>query len=173
MWILNDELLQKLPAEASLKELLQYLSVDRDVEQEKVREAVYKRLQIEMSTVSRPERVRIMTIHGSKGLDAAFVFIPGLENGIIPNSKSLVSAGLIAEQRRVMYVGVTRAKLGCFVSLCQRRLGAQAMRIASTNSVSLAASQFIAEMQSPVVDRTDGLSAAEASQLALEYGHLR
>jgi DNA helicase-2/ATP-dependent DNA helicase PcrA len=56
------------------------------------------------------EVLTLMTLHSSKGLEFPVVFMPGLEETILPHSRSLYDQSEMAEERRLCYVGMTRAK---------------------------------------------------------------
>jgi len=65
--------------------------------------------------------VNIMTIHGAKGLEFDKVFVPGLEDGIFPSHKSLEERNGLEEERRLMYVAITRAKKELILSYAKSR----------------------------------------------------
>lgn len=65
--------------------------------------------------------VLLMTMHGAKGLEFDIVAIAGLEEGILPSSRSLVSQESIEEERRLCYVAITRAKNYLLLAHCRYR----------------------------------------------------
>jgi len=68
------------------------------------------------------DAVTLMTLHSSKGLEYRFVFIVGLEDGLFPSSRSQLDPKSLEEERRLMYVGMTRAKEKLYLSFTQNRL---------------------------------------------------
>ncbi|MBV9271266.1 MAG: UvrD-helicase domain-containing protein, partial [Candidatus Eremiobacteraeota bacterium] len=65
--------------------------------------------------------VTMMTLHGAKGLEFQNVFLTGLEEGVFPHSRALVDMTELEEERRLAYVGVTRAMDRLFLSYAERR----------------------------------------------------
>ena len=64
-----------------------------------------------------------MTLHSSKGLEFPVVSLVGLEQGLFPSYRSLDDPASLEEERRLCYVGITRAKERLFLShACERRL---------------------------------------------------
>ncbi|WP_343154246.1 UvrD-helicase domain-containing protein [Buchnera aphidicola (Aphis aurantii)] len=70
---------------------------------------------------SDANEVQLMTLHSSKGLEFSSVFIIGMSEGILPNVKS-INENNIEEERRLTYVGMTRAKKQLFLTYCQTRI---------------------------------------------------
>jgi len=69
------------------------------------------------------EKVNLMTMHGSKGLEFDVVFLPGWEEGLFPHQKSIQEKGQngLEEERRLAYVGITRAKKVALISFAMNR----------------------------------------------------
>ncbi len=69
------------------------------------------------------EKVNLMTMHGSKGLEFDVVFLPGWEEGLFPHQKSIEEKGQngLEEERRLAYVGITRAKKLALISFSMNR----------------------------------------------------
>jgi len=66
--------------------------------------------------------VRLMTLHGAKGLEFEVVFLVGFEEGILPHSRCLVDETEVEEERRLCYVGITRAKDYLYITYAAQRL---------------------------------------------------
>jgi len=67
------------------------------------------------------DRITLMTLHASKGLEFPVVFLVGLEQGLFPSYRSLDDPAALEEERRLCYVGVTRAKERLFLSHANER----------------------------------------------------
>lgn len=66
--------------------------------------------------------VTLMTIHSAKGLEFDVVFLVGMEEGIFPHANALIEKDGIEEERRLMYVGITRAKKLLYLTNAKRRM---------------------------------------------------
>lgn len=68
------------------------------------------------------EAVIMMTLHSSKGLEFPVVFMPGMENGIFPGAAAMDDPGKMEEERRLCYVGITRAKRKLYLTSAEMRM---------------------------------------------------
>lgn len=68
------------------------------------------------------DAVQLMTVHSAKGLEFNAVFITGLEEGLFPHENSIAEANGLEEERRLMYVAITRARQRLYLSLAQTRM---------------------------------------------------
>ena len=68
------------------------------------------------------DAVQLMTVHSAKGLEFNVVFLSGLEEGLFPHENSILEADGLEEERRLMYVAVTRARERLYLSFAQSRM---------------------------------------------------
>lgn len=71
---------------------------------------------------SASKKLNLMTIHAAKGLEFGTVFVVGLEDGLLPHSRSIESTEQLEEERRLLYVAITRAKDQLFLTWAKRRM---------------------------------------------------
>lgn len=107
---------------------------------------------------TQTDAVILMTLHASKGLEFDQVFIAGMEEGIFPHSRSLNTKPDLEEERRLCYVGMTRARKKLYLTYAANRLY---FGIRSQNLVS----RFITELPSHVVDHSTPSSTTSFSPI--------
>ena len=93
--------------------------------------------------------ITLMTLHAAKGLEFPIVFMIGMEEGLFPHSRSLMDRGELEEERRLCYVGMTRAKERLFLTYARRRLFF-GQRTANT------VSRFVLELPEQVISQNFG-----------------
>lgn len=86
----------------------------------------FSSLESDVNTKKRDENadvVKMMTVHSSKGLEFGVVFLVGIEQGMFPHANALKNkdSGMIEEERRLMYVALTRAKSNLYLSFAEER----------------------------------------------------
>lgn len=172
-------LLVSLPDGMNLEELLSYMWSDTEAGRIRILEAVYARLstpptssRLSIGQSAADQRVRILTMHGVKGLDGKVIFIPGLEQGIIPSERDLRSAGLVHERRRLLYVSIARARAACILILAKTRTGQQAFALVNKPSVQQTRSPFLNDIGIPIQDRSAGLEATEIGSIVADCHNL-
>ncbi len=94
------------------------------------------------------DAVTLMTMHAAKGLEFPFVFIPGMEEGIFPGMQSMYNPEEVEEERRLAYVGITRAKEKLYLT-------SSATRMIFGSTVRNRPSRFIGEIPQDLTDVTD------------------
>jgi len=161
------------PGGTTLEELLSFFAADNESDRRTILESVNQRLGVAQPAAAvQQKRIRILTMHGAKGLSGKVVFIPWVEQGIMPSFRNLQAAGLLIEHRRLFYVSVTRAMAACIISHSAQHLGASAFRLRQQPMVMLPRSQFLNEMGIPSVNRAGGLTAVEAQRIVADVNHL-
>jgi len=111
------------------------------------------------------DALQLMTAHSAKGLEFHSVFISGLEEGLFPHDNSLAEADGVEEERRLMYVALTRARRRLYLSLAQSRMlhGQTRYNVAS---------RFFREIPENLVRRVNrGLDLRAAPHVARHPGH--
>ncbi len=106
-----------------------------------------------------PDAVTLTTLHAAKGLEYPVVFIPGLEEGLLPHIRSIDDPAQLEEERRICYVGMTRAKERLYLLHAASRFHQGSMR----RSIR---SRFLddipeADLARPAATRATGLTARE------------
>jgi DNA helicase-2/ATP-dependent DNA helicase PcrA len=108
------------------------------------------------------QALQLMTVHSAKGLEFDAVFISGLEEGLFPHDNSLDEADGVEEERRLMYVALTRARRRLYLSHAQTRMlhGQTRYNIAS---------RFLREIPEHLVRRVNGARMAGAAHTVSAY----
>ncbi|MEC8010609.1 MAG: DNA helicase II [Pseudomonadota bacterium] len=102
----------------------------------------------EMQASQDSDAVQMMTIHASKGLEFPVVFLAGLEEGLFPSQMSMNETGRIEEERRLCYVGITRAEQYLTISYAEsRRIYGEERRTRISRFVREIPSEFLKEIR--------------------------
>ncbi|KKT78591.1 MAG: ATP-dependent DNA helicase PcrA [Microgenomates group bacterium GW2011_GWB1_44_8] len=111
-------------------------------------------LPIETKSNLPPDAITLMTLHAAKGLEFPIVFIVGMEEGIFPHSRALFDNHELEEERRLFYVGITRAKKKLILTLAAKRLyfGQRTSNVVSRFISDIP--EFLIERMSPYYDQS-------------------
>ena len=101
--------------------------------------ALVEKETIEENQDVRASKVTLMTLHAAKGLEFPQVFMVGMEEGLFPHSRALMNIAEMEEERRLCYVGMTRAMQKLYLTYAHRRLY-------FGRSASYAVSRFVADL---------------------------
>ncbi len=114
---------------------------------------------------AQADAVVLMTLHSAKGLEFPVVFIPGMEEGIFPGVQSMYSPQEVEEERRLCYVGITRAKQRLYLSHANTRLlfGSTARNLPS---------RFLVEIPEHLVEKTGRKSVFSQANLFDNDNHI-
>lgn len=120
-----------LESKARLENIEEFLSVTMDFERRNEDKSLVSFLTdlaliADIDTMDKEDgpqdAVVLMTMHSAKGLEFPIVFIAGMEEGIFPSSRSLMDDEELEEERRLAYVGITRAERELFLTCAQMRM---------------------------------------------------
>ncbi|WP_214829259.1 DNA helicase PcrA [Exiguobacterium algae] len=119
-----------LEAESRLENLQEFLSVAQNFEKESDEQTVVAFLTDltlvsdldSLDEVDESHQVTLMTLHSAKGLEFPVVFLIGMEEGLFPHSRALNDEEEMEEERRLAYVGITRAEKRLYLTRAQSRM---------------------------------------------------
>ncbi|MGM9986239.1 MAG: DNA helicase PcrA [Bacillaceae bacterium] len=122
---------QSLEAESRIENIEEFLSVTKNFEEQSEDKSLVAfltdlALVADIDKLDEEEQIAndeivLMTMHSAKGLEFPVVFIVGLEEGIFPHTRSLMEEAEMEEERRLAYVGITRAEEELFLTNAQMR----------------------------------------------------
>ncbi|KIO63335.1 DNA helicase PcrA [Caldifermentibacillus hisashii] len=144
-----------LEAESRLENIDEFLSVTKNFEESSEDQTLIAfltdlALVADIDQLDKEENVKdavvLMTLHSAKGLEFPVVFLIGLEEGVFPHSRSLMEENDMEEERRLMYVGITRAEEELYIT------NAQIRTLYGHTNIN-PASRFIEEIPDEFIDR--------------------
>ena len=149
-----------LEADIRLENLEEFKSITKSFEEKEGLISLEDFL-LEVSLVSDKEeynddnnRINLMTIHAVKGLEFDYVFVVGVEEGLFPHINSLMDEAELEEERRLMYVAITRAKKDLYLVNAKRRV------LYGKDQIN-PPSRFIGEINTDLIDSNEEIEKTE------------
>lgn len=116
-------IVEDLPGDMTIAETLRYVRANSAVKRGEVLEQVLEQLGLPIPEEDlRPPAVQFMSMHGAKGLTAEIVFVPGLEDDLLPGPQRAGIPSEVYEAARLLYVAITRARAACLLSYASTRV---------------------------------------------------
>ena len=143
-----------LESEARVENIKEFLSVTQEFEKTDAENKDLTTFLTDLALVSDLDQVEeepqsevtLMTMHAAKGLEFPIVFIVGMEDGIFPSSRAFMDENQMEEERRLAYVGITRAEQKLFLTNAYSRM-------LYGRTMSNMPSRFIEELDQEILDR--------------------
>lgn len=154
-----DDFTGSLPDGTQLVELRDLIFAENEEQSYRILVGIHERLGLDAPREADPDRVRVMTMHGVKGLSAKVVFIPGLEEELFPGPRRVGVPGLLQEGARLLFVSMTRATAAVICSYATRRFQ-------HGKSTQHKASRYLPPIGVPVDRRHEGLTDGESAEIA-------
>lgn len=166
-YIKSLELENTTQAESRIENLNEFLTVAQEFEEEYSENSLAEFL--ESITLSsdidgvdeQEESVTLMTLHSAKGLEFPVVFLVGMEDGIFPSYRSISESRELEEERRLCYVGITRAEQYLFLTCSRQRT---IFGSTSCNKIS----RFIEEIPKELLDGAEKIDKKRNNEYDLE-----
>lgn len=156
--------------ESLMNSIQNLINKEDDVDEKNIESVIRKLVLLDMLEQQQEEqdtdKVNLLTLHAAKGLEFPYVYIIGLEEELLPHKNS-IAADTVEEERRLMYVGITRAKQALTLTLAEQRRQGSQMR-------QMTPSRFLDELPQDELNwlgrKTNKVvSGKDAKQVAMEH----
>jgi superfamily I DNA/RNA helicase len=144
-----------------LQQFLNRMTLDAQAEEEDKEDA---------KKDSRADQATLLTLHGAKGLEYPVVFLVGMEEGLLPHKKTVEEAFDYSEERRLCYVGITRARDQLYLTRARNRIkyGKPVPRVRSRFMNEIPPGTLVLKDQSHGPDQSDSVEARKAHEVQVK-----
>jgi DNA helicase-2/ATP-dependent DNA helicase PcrA len=148
-------------AQVFLQQFLNRMTLDAQAEEEDKEDA---------KKDSRADQATLLTLHGAKGLEYPVVFLVGMEEGLLPHKKTVEEAFDYSEERRLCYVGITRARDQLYLTRARNRIkyGKPVPRLRSRFMNEIPPGTLVLRDQSHGPDKNDSAEARLAHEVQVK-----